>query len=81
MIRTGTLESAQANRRHLKLANGTIAGSRFVVNAVAAHPMRLKSVEDAVAGKPRNEETAMMAGALAVQGARPLAVQAEVLRA
>ena len=57
----------------LKLSNGTIAGSRFVVNAVAAHPMRLKSVEDAVAGKPRNEETAMMAGALAVQGARPLA--------
>jgi xanthine dehydrogenase YagS FAD-binding subunit len=30
-------------------------------------------VEDAVAGKPRNEETATMAGELAVQGARPLA--------
>ena len=57
----------------LKLANGTIAGSRFVVNAVAAHPMRLKSVEDAVAGKPRNEATARMAGELAVRGARPLA--------
>jgi len=35
--------------------------------------MRLKSVEDAVAGKPRNEETAKMAGELAVQGAQPLA--------
>ena len=57
----------------LKVANGTIQGSRIVVNAVAAHPMRLTSVEDAVAGKPRNEETATMAGELAVQGAQPLA--------
>jgi xanthine dehydrogenase YagS FAD-binding subunit len=57
----------------LKVTNGTIAASRFVVNAVAAHPMRLKSVEDAVAGKPRNEETAAMAGDLAVRGAKPLA--------
>jgi len=57
----------------LKVANGTIQSSRIVVNAVAAHPMRLKSVEDAVAGKPRNEETAKMAGELAVQGAQPLA--------
>jgi len=57
----------------LKVSNGTIQGSRIVVNAVAAHPMRLTSVEDAVAGKPRNEETATMAGELAVQGARPLA--------
>jgi xanthine dehydrogenase YagS FAD-binding subunit len=30
-------------------------------------------VEDAVSGKPRNEETAKMAGELAVQGAQPLA--------
>jgi xanthine dehydrogenase YagS FAD-binding subunit len=57
----------------LKVANGTIQGSRIVVNAVAARPMRLTSVEDAVAGKPRNEETATMAGELAVQGAQPLA--------
>ena len=35
--------------------------------------MRLKSVEGAVAGKARNEETARMAGDLAVQGAQPLA--------
>ena len=40
----------------------------MVVNAVAAHPMRLKAVEDAVAGKPQNEETATMAGDLAVAG-------------
>ena len=57
----------------LKVANGTIQSSRIVVNAVAARPMRLKSVEDAVAGKPRNDETGRMAGELAVQGAQPLA--------
>jgi xanthine dehydrogenase YagS FAD-binding subunit len=57
----------------IKMSNGTIQGSRIVVNAVAAHPMRLTSVENAVAGKPRNEETAKMAGDLAVQGAQPLA--------
>jgi xanthine dehydrogenase YagS FAD-binding subunit len=57
----------------LKVSGGTIGESRVVVNAVAAHPVRLTAVEDAVAGKPRNEETARMAGDLAVQGARPLA--------
>ena len=57
----------------LKVANGTIQDSRIVVNAVAAHPMRLKSVEGAVTGKARSEETARMAGDLAVQGAQPLA--------
>jgi len=57
----------------LKMSGGTIGESRVVVNAVAAHPVRLTSVEEAIAGKPRNEETARMAGDLAVQGARPLA--------
>jgi len=57
----------------MKLSNGTIQGARIVVNAVAARPMRMRAVEDAIAGKPRNEETAAMAGELAVQGARPLA--------
>ena len=57
----------------LKVSSGTISESRFVINAVAAHPMRLTAVENAIAGKPRNEETAAMAGALAAQGARPLA--------
>ena len=42
------------------------------MNGVAAHPVRLKAVEDAVKGKPRNEETAEMAGELAIQGAQPL---------
>ena len=31
-------------------------------NAVAARPLRLTTVEAAIAGKPRNEETAEMAG-------------------
>src|SRR5881396_3320227 len=43
-----------------------------LVNTVAATPRRLKNVEAAVVGKPRNEETAKMAGDLAVQGAQTL---------
>jgi len=46
---------------------------RISVNGVAAHPVRLRAVEAAVRGKPRNEETAKLAGDLAVQGAQPLA--------
>jgi len=45
---------------------------RIAVNGVAAHPVRLKNVEDAVTGKPRNAATADMAGQLAIQGAEPL---------
>ena len=43
-----------------------------MVNAVAATPRRLTTVEAAVAGKPRNEETADMAGKMAVEGAQTL---------
>src|SRR6266704_2445478 len=45
---------------------------RLVVNAVAAKPRRLKAVEASVIGKPRDEETADMAGRLAVEGAQTL---------
>jgi xanthine dehydrogenase YagS FAD-binding subunit len=45
---------------------------RIAVNGVAAHPVRLKDVEAAVAGKSRNAETADMAGQMAIQGAQPL---------
>ena len=45
---------------------------RLVVNGVAAHPVRLTAVEAAVQGKPRNAETAELAGQLAVRGAIPL---------
>jgi xanthine dehydrogenase YagS FAD-binding subunit len=54
------------------MSGAGIERMRLAVNAVAAHPLRLARVEDAVAGKPRDEATAEMAGALAVTGARPL---------
>jgi xanthine dehydrogenase YagS FAD-binding subunit len=56
----------------MMVSAGKIERSRIAVNAVAAHPMRLASVEAAIAGKPRNEETASLAGELAVRGAQPL---------
>jgi xanthine dehydrogenase YagS FAD-binding subunit len=57
----------------LKISGGKIEQARVVVNAVAAHPMRLRNVEAALAGKAQTEETATMAGEMAVQGAQPLA--------
>ena len=54
------------------VSGGTIERIRIVVNGVAAHPWHLKQVVDAVAGKPLNEETAEMAGNMAIQGAVPL---------
>jgi len=56
----------------MKASGGTIQGMRLAVGAVAARPLRLAAVEQAVAGKPRNEETADMAGRMAVEGAVPL---------
>ena len=53
-------------------SGNTIQRIRLVVNGVAAHPVRLTAVEAAVQGKPRNEETAELAGQLAIQGAEPL---------
>src|SRR5438128_2391393 len=40
---------------------------RIAVNGVAARPMRLARVEDAVRGKPRTEETANAAAQLAIE--------------
>jgi xanthine dehydrogenase YagS FAD-binding subunit len=53
-------------------SGGMIERIRIAVNGVAAHPLRLKKVEDAVRGKPRDEATAEMAGKLAIEGAQPL---------
>ena len=50
----------------------TIDRMRLVVNGVAARPLRLRAVEDLVAGRPRNEATAVVAGNLAIEGAQPL---------
>ena len=54
------------------LSGNTIQSARIAVNAVAARPLRLKAVEDAVRGQPRNAATGELAGKLAVQGAVPL---------
>jgi xanthine dehydrogenase YagS FAD-binding subunit len=56
----------------IKSSGQTIDGIRVVVNAAAARPLRLHAVEAAVIGKPRNEQTAELAGQLAIQGAQPL---------
>jgi xanthine dehydrogenase YagS FAD-binding subunit len=54
------------------VSGGTIQRIRLAVNGVAAHPVRLTAVEAAVVGKPRSEETAEMAGQVAIRGAEPL---------
>jgi xanthine dehydrogenase YagS FAD-binding subunit len=56
----------------IKASGGNIQSMRLAVGAVAARPLRLEKVEAAVAGKPRNEETADMAGRMAVEGAQTL---------
>src|SRR5579872_6383656 len=56
----------------IKMSGNNIQRIRLVVNGVAAHPVRLTAVEAAVVGKPRNEETAELAGQIAVRGAKPL---------
>jgi xanthine dehydrogenase YagS FAD-binding subunit len=53
----------------MSLNGNTIADSRLVVGGVAARPLRLADVEDAIRGRARNEETARMAAEIATQGA------------
>jgi xanthine dehydrogenase YagS FAD-binding subunit len=54
------------------ISGDKIEKARLVCNAVAATPRRLKNVETAIIGRARNEETADMAGKLAVEGAQTL---------
>jgi xanthine dehydrogenase YagS FAD-binding subunit len=54
----------------------TIERIRLAVNGVAARPLRLQAVEQVVAGRPRNEATAVVAANLAIEGAQPLAFNA-----
>jgi xanthine dehydrogenase YagS FAD-binding subunit len=56
----------------IKFSGSTIQQARLAVGAVAARPLRLAAVEAAIAGKPRNEETATLAGQLATDGATAL---------
>jgi xanthine dehydrogenase YagS FAD-binding subunit len=56
----------------IRESGGRIDEARVVVGAVAARPLRLRAVEDAVAGQPINVQTLARAGELAIEGARPL---------
>jgi xanthine dehydrogenase YagS FAD-binding subunit len=56
----------------MKISGSVIEDARFVCGAVECVPRRLDSVERAVRGKPRNEQTGDSVAALASQGAAPL---------
>jgi len=56
----------------IKGSNARIEAARIVVGAVAATPKRLPQVEQAIVGKPRDEQTADAASKLATDGAVPL---------
>lgn len=51
---------------------GNIEAMRITCGAVQCTPRRLTAVESLVRGRPRNDDTAELAGEAAVQGARPL---------
>jgi xanthine dehydrogenase YagS FAD-binding subunit len=56
----------------IRESGGRIDEARVVVGAVAARPLRLYAVEEALAGQLVNAQTLARAGELAVEGARPL---------
>lgn len=56
----------------MRMEGGNIADSRLVCGAVECVPRRLRSVERAIQGQPRNQATADMVAGLASQGAQPL---------
>ena len=56
----------------VRVKGGVIEDARIVAGAVQCVPRRMTAVEDLVRGRPRDEETAEMAGELAVRGADPL---------
>jgi xanthine dehydrogenase YagS FAD-binding subunit len=56
----------------LAMDGNTIRSARVVLGAVAPVPWRSKLAEDALAGKPLNEETAALAGEAAVRDAKPM---------
>ncbi len=56
--------------------NGICTDSRIVLGAVAAAPVRATAAEDAIRGKPLNEENAMRAAEASVAAARPLSMNA-----
>ena len=57
----------------LATSGSTIDRVRLVANGVAARPLRLTRVEEAIRGKARDQATADLAGSIAIEGAQPLA--------
>ena len=55
-----------------RFSGGNIQSIRIVINAAAARPLRLHAVEEALVGKPSSEQTAELAGQIAIQGAQAL---------
>ena len=53
-------------------SGGLIEEARVVVGAVAARPLRLREVEQAIAGQLVSSQTLARVGELAIRGARPL---------
>jgi xanthine dehydrogenase YagS FAD-binding subunit len=60
----------------LTLDGGTVRSARIVMGAVAPIPWRSPAAEQALAGKPINEETATAAAEAALRDARPLSQNA-----
>ena len=56
----------------LAMNGNTIRSARVVLGAVAPVPWRSRPAEEALAGKPLNEETAALAGEAAVRDAKPM---------
>lgn len=56
----------------MRTEGGNIQESRLVCGAVECTPRRLRSVEDAIQGQPRNQATADMIAGMASEGAQPL---------
>jgi xanthine dehydrogenase YagS FAD-binding subunit len=56
----------------LTMNGNTIRSARVVLGAVAPVPWRSRPAEEALAGKPLNEQTAVLAGEAAVSDARPM---------
>ena len=56
-----------------KTSNGNITESRIVAGAVQTTPRRLTTVENAIQGQPKNQQTGESVMSLATEGARTLA--------
>ena len=56
-----------------KTSDGNITESRIVAGAVQAAPRRLTTVENAIQGQPKNQQTGESVMTLATEGARTLA--------